>query len=151
MQEINVKINPGKQAHLADALHLVRQLAAFELAEDKVTATLADYQQAYQDGLFQFLIAERDEKVVGIMIYYYTWSTWKGKMMYLEDFVVDAEHRSMGIGQQLMDRLLVVAKENDCKLIKWQVLEWNKSGINFYEKMGDAVFDKEWWDVKVYF
>lgn len=150
MQELRIKIVDGSAQHLPEALRLVHQLAAFEKEEDQVTATLDDYGRGFDDGLFKFLVAQQDQKVVGIMIYYYTWSTWKGKMMYLEDFVVDSDHRRKGIGEQLMDRLIEVAQENKCTLIKWQVLNWNESGIRFYEKMGNAVFDKKWWDVKVY-
>ncbi len=146
----NLVITSGNRTQLPEALRLVRQLAAFENEEDAVTASIEDYQQAFDDDLFEYLVALEQGVVVGTMIYYYTWSTWKGKMMYLEDFVVDESQRRKGIGGCLMNQLQRVAEENNCKLIKWQVLDWNDTGIKFYEKMGNAVFDKKWWDVKVY-
>lgn len=78
------------------------------------------------------------------------WSTWKGKMLYLEDFVVKENVRGHGVGKLLFDALIAEAKRLDCVMMKWQVLDWNIPAIRFYEKY-DTVFDKEWWNGKIYF
>ena len=79
-----------------------------------------------------------------------TYSTWKGRMMYLEDFVVKSSHRRLGIGQQLFDAVVATAKDWDCKMMKLQVLHWNEPAIEFYKK-NQAFIDKEWYDCKFYF
>jgi len=83
-------------------------------------------------------------------LYYMTYSTWKGRMLYLEDFVVQEAFRKAGIGQQLFDGFLQEANNKGCKLVKWQVLDWNVPAIKFYEK-NKAIIEKEWWNGKILF
>ena len=84
-----------------------------------------------------------------MVFYYLTYSTWKGRMLYLEDFVVLPDYRRFGIGQLLFDALLEVARNKRCKLVKWQVLDWNQPALNFYRKY-DAIIEKEWWNGKIF-
>ena len=65
--------------------------------------------------------------------------------MYLEDFIVKDIYRRVGVGQQLFDAFLEDSKNQQCKLVKWQVLDWNEPAIKFYQK-NNAKFDKEWWN-----
>ena len=79
-----------------------------------------------------------------------TFSTWKGRCTYLEDFVVKREYRKSGLGQLLYDRFLEESKAVNSTMARWQVLDWNEPAIKFYQK-NKAVIDKEWWNCKVYF
>lgn len=133
------------------AIHgLVRALAIYEKAEPEFTASVEDYYQDYDAGIFEAIVAEVDQEVVGMVLYYMTYSTWKGKMLYLEDFVVKEPYRQHGVGQQLFDGFLAKAKEKGCRLVKWQVLDWNEPAIKFYEK-NKATIEKEWWNGKIIF
>ena len=129
---------------------LVKSLAIYERAEHEVTATVADYQQDFAADIFQAHVAELDGKIVGTTLYYMTYSTWKGRMLYLEDFVVYEAYRRHGIGQLLWDALLVEAKERGCRLLKWQVLDWNEPALAFYRK-NDATIEDEWYNGKIIF
>ena len=129
---------------------MVKQLAIYEKEPEAVTATLDEYYSDYDANIFQVLVAEKDTLIVGIAIYYMTYSTWKGRMLYLEDFVVDEKHRKLGIGQLLFDAFLEEAKKLGAKLVKWQVLDWNQPAIQFYEK-NKATLEKEWMNGKIYF
>ncbi len=123
---------------------LVRELAIFENAEPLFTATLADYEADFAAGIFQAIVIERDGEVAGMALYYMTYSTWKGRMLYLEDFVVREHLRQHGIGQLLFDAVKERARALGCRLLKWQVLDWNASAIAFYKKNG-ATIDTDWW------
>ena len=143
-----------RKANLNDMeyiLHLVQELAAYEQAPEEVTATVEDYEKNYLEGKFEALIAEDTSgRVVGTTIYYVGWSTWKGRMLYLEDFIVQESSRGQGTGKILFDALIQEAIALDCKLMKWQVLDWNIPAINFYNKY-NAVIEKQWWNGKIYF
>jgi len=76
-------------------LKLVKGLAEFENALDQVKMTVEDYGEAYANGLISMHIAENENIVVGCTVFYDTFSTWKGKMLYLEDFYVLPEYRSI--------------------------------------------------------
>ncbi len=132
------------------AIHnLVVELAIYEEAEDQVSATIQDYQNDFKDGLFECLVACINDEVVGMMLYYMTYSTWRGRMLYLEDFVVKETHRKKGFGQLLFNDFMKIADEKQVKLVKWQVLDWNTPAVQFYEK-NKATIEKNWWNVKIF-
>lgn len=130
-------------------LVLVRELALYENAADQVTATVHDYESSLKKGKIFCKIAEVDHKIVGIALYYETFSTWRGLMYYLEDFIVSEKYRGLGIGKMLMEAFINEAESANAVLVKWQVIDWNEPAIKFYEKMG-ATIEKEWWNVKMF-
>jgi len=133
---------------LSSILTLVHELAKYEKAPQEVWATIQDYEKAFKEGVFEAFVAEEAGHIVGTTVYYMSWSTWKGKMLFLEDFVVMEAHRQGGIGQQLFDATLSRAVELDCTLMKWQVLDWNEPALKFYQK-NNAVIEKGWWNGKI--
>ncbi len=141
-----------RKATVADvpAMHaLVRELAIYERAEDQHIATVEEYERDFEAGIYDALIAEVDAQVAGMAMYYMAYSTWKGKMLYLEDFVVFEAYRRYGAGQLLFDAFLEVARQAGCRLVKWQVLDWNEPALKFYEK-NKAVIEREWWNGKIF-
>ncbi len=142
-------IRKAKASDLPEIFGLVKQLAEFENDPHAITSNLQEYADHF--GItFNAFVAESENQVIGMALYYYAWSTWKGKMMYLEDFVVHLDHRRKGIGQLLFDALIDEAKSTHCKLMKWEVLDWNKSAIAFYKK-NKATIHTNWWDGKIIF
>jgi GNAT superfamily N-acetyltransferase len=142
-----------RQANLEDmaaVLELVRELAAYEQAPDKMTATIDTYIDGFTNGYFKVLVADLEGSIIGIALYYRTFSTWKGRMMHLEDFVVQKQYRGLGVGKLLFEAFLDEARRAGSVMCKLQVLNWNAPAINFYRKY-DTVFDDEWVDVKMYF
>ena len=133
------------------AIHdLVRALAIYERAENEFVATVADYANNFKNGTFDAIVALSDGKIIGMAFFYRAYSTWKGRMMYLEDFVVYEEYRRSGIGQQIFEAFLEEAKNQGCVLAKWQVLDWNEPAIAFYRK-NQATIEQEWYNGKIYF
>lgn len=144
----NFIIRDAVAADLPVIHDLVRELAIFEKAESAFTATLDDYRNDFSAGIFQALIAEYEGEVAGMALFYMTYSTWKGRMLYLEDFIVREHLRQHGIGQSLFDAVKVRAKVLGCRLLKWQVLDWNATAIAFYKK-NNATIDTDWWTGKL--
>jgi GNAT superfamily N-acetyltransferase len=142
---MNISIREGKKADLPQTLQLVKELAEYERAPHEVTNTV---EQMEVDGfgdhpVFGFFVAEREGIVVGISLFYYRYSTWKGKRLYLEDIVVTESERGQGIGKLLFDRTLQKSLEDKCVGMTWQALEWNEPALNFYRKY-NAKLDGEW-------
>jgi GNAT superfamily N-acetyltransferase len=129
---------------------LVRELAIFEKEEKEFTATLSMYEKDFKENVFQSIVAELDGEIMGMVLYYLTYSTWKGKMMYLEDFVVKEKNRGKGIGKALYEAFIEEAKHQQCQLAKWQVLDWNEPAIQFYTQ-NNAILEKNSWNCKVFF
>jgi GNAT superfamily N-acetyltransferase len=131
---------------LPRVLDLIKELADYEHGLSHVTNTV---ESMTLDGfgphpIYGLFVAEDPTGVlVGISVYYYRYSTWKGKRLYLEDIVVTQSQRGQGVGAQLFERTLMKALEERCTGVMWQVLEWNEPAIRFYEKYG-ARLDPEW-------
>ena len=147
---MKVTIRKATAEDLPSIYDLVVSLAVYEKAEHEVTATLTDYQNDFAAGIFQAHVAVLEGKIVGMVLYYMNYSTWKGRMLYLEDFVVFEEYRRYGIGQLLWNELAEEAKRQEARLLKWQVLDWNEPAIKFYEK-NNATIEKEWFNGKIFF
>ncbi len=146
---MEVTVRAAAKADLPAIHALVAELAEYERAPREFVATLTEYENDFEAGFFEALVAEHEGEVVGMMVWYRAYSTWKGRMLYLEDFVVRAEWRRRGVGEKLWEALVAKARELDCKLIKWQVLDWNEPAIRFYEKIG-AEIEKGWWNGKLF-
>lgn len=146
---MEVKIRKAERSDLPAIHRLVRELAVYEKAEPEFVATLEDYERDFEAGFFEASVAETNGKVVGMALYYTSYSTWKGRMLFLEDFVISEAVRRSGIGQQLFEGVLAEARRKGCRLVKWQVLDWNEPALRFYEK-NEAVIEKDWWNGKLF-
>nr|WP_235998545.1 GNAT family N-acetyltransferase [Hymenobacter sp. BT559] len=135
----------GREADLPRVLALIQELAAYERAPEAVTNTL---EMMHHDGfgpapIFGFFVLENGEELLGLALYYTAYSTWKGRMLYLEDLVVTEAARRGGYGRLLFDAVVAEARRTGAQRLKWQVLDWNEPAINFYKKLG-AELDTEW-------
>jgi GNAT superfamily N-acetyltransferase len=138
-------VRTGKKKDLPQALELIRELAEYERALSEVTNTVAMMEE---DGfgkqpIFGFFVAEEMQQMVGLSLYYFRYSTWKGKRLYLEDIIVTKSHRGKGIGKQLFEATMQKALEENCTGMMWQVLDWNQPSIEFYKRYNTR-FDQEW-------
>ncbi len=140
-----MNIRKGVKEDLPRVLELIKELAQYEKALDQVTNTV---EQMVRDGfeggpVYGFFVAERQKVIVGLSLYYFRYSTWKGKRLYLEDIIVTEKERGAGLGRMLFDRTMQFSIEENCTGMMWQVLNWNEPAINFYRKY-QAKIDGEW-------
>lgn len=140
-----VTIRAGKKRDLPRVLELIKELAEFEHAANEVSNTVLRLEN---DGfgpnpVYGFFVAEEESTIHGLALYYYRYSTWKGKRLYLEDIIVTQTQRGKGIGKMLFDVTLKKVVEDGCTGMMWQVLDWNTPAIEFYKKY-HARMDSEW-------
>jgi GNAT superfamily N-acetyltransferase len=141
----NVVVRKGTPADVPQVMDLVRELALYERAPHEVTNT---DQQMLEDGfgdapVFGLFVAEHESRIVGIALHYIRYSTWKGKMLYLEDIVVRESYRGHKIGAHLFEACMALCLEKNYAGMVWQVLDWNEPALNFYRKF-NANLDGEW-------
>jgi len=145
-----IEIRKGLKTDIPAALNLVKELAAFEKAPDEVEVTISEMEEwgFGNDKQFDFYVASLDGNIVGIALYYFKYSTWKGKCLFLEDIIVTETQRGKGFGKLLFDKVVEVSKEMKVRRMEWQVLDWNMPAIEFYKKY-NATLDGEWINCKL--
>ena len=129
-----------------EILGLIKELAVFEKQPDAVILSEVELiKSAFSENPWVYIfVAKIDTKVVGMALYYYGFSTWKGRSLHLEDLIVNENYRKLGIGKALMKQVLQIAKTEKVERMSWEVLDWNEPAIKFYESLG-TVFYKDWW------
>ena len=147
---MEIKIRRAVKEDCARLMELVQELADYEKAPDQVTVTLNHFQESGfgPNPVWWAFVAEADGIVQGFALYYVRYSTWKGCRMYLEDLIITESWRGKGIGKLLFNQLINEARELGFNGMTWQVLDWNKRAIKFYETL-DARIEPEWWDCKM--
>ncbi|MHA7129566.1 GNAT family N-acetyltransferase [Algoriphagus namhaensis] len=141
-------IREGKKEDLPRILELIHELAIYEKAPEEVINTV---ELMEKDGfgphpVFGFFVCEKEEtaEIIGTSIYYYRYSTWKGKRIYLEDLIVTESERGHGAGKLLFNAVMKKGLEEACSGMMWQVLDWNDPAINFYKKYYGATLESGW-------
>ena len=134
-------IRKATKNDMSSVLELIQELATFEKEPDAVVVTVDDL---IRDGfsenpLFQCFVAEEENEIIGMALYYYRYSTWKGKTIHLEDLIVKENKRGTGAGFALYKEIIKQGKAENVRRIEWNVLDWNTPAIDFYEKSGAKV------------
>jgi GNAT superfamily N-acetyltransferase len=122
-----------------------RELAEYER---EPTAMVITEEALAKDGFgshpkFRSLIAEWDGQPVGYALFYDFYSSWRGSGIFLEDLFVREQFRGHGIGKALLSHVARIAQQEGRYAIRWEVLDWNKSAMEFYKYLG-ARFVDEW-------
>ena len=131
------------QSDMPKVLELIKELAVFEKEPDAVIVTEKDLIE-HGFGKNPCFVAEKEEEIVAIALIYFRFSTWKGKTVHLEDLIVKQELRGQGLGTLLLDEVIKYGYSQGVQRICWEVLDWNTSAINFYEKQGAKIL-KDWY------
>jgi GNAT superfamily N-acetyltransferase len=139
---MNISIRKAIEDDFPAILSLIKELAEFEKASEKVTNSI-ELMKKEKDFFHCFVAETHKKEIVGIALYYFVYYTWVGKSLYLDDIFVKENFRKHKIGTALLRKIFEIAKTEDCKRVRWQVLNWNQSAIEMYKKCG-AVIDDEW-------
>jgi len=136
-------IRKGEKSDMKAVLELIRELAVFEKEPDAVVVTVEDLERDgfSENPLFHTFVAKINNEIVGVALYYYRYSTWKGKTIHLEDLIVKEKMRGSGIGFALYSKIIEQGKKDKVRRIEWAVLDWNTPAIDFYKKSGAKVLD----------
>ncbi|XP_058415261.1 thialysine N-epsilon-acetyltransferase isoform X2 [Diceros bicornis minor] len=114
----SVRIREAKEGDCGNILRLIRELAEYEKLSDQVK------------------ISEEGPCVVGYGLYYFIYSTWTGRNVYLEDIYVKPEYRGQGIGSKIIKKVAEVALDKGCSQFRLAVLDWNKRAMDLYKALG---------------
>ncbi|MEO7308054.1 MAG: GNAT family N-acetyltransferase [Ferruginibacter sp.] len=169
---MSIIIRRAVKEDCARMMELIHELAVYEREPDAVTVNFDHFVESGfgKDPVWYAFVAtiplpssqfppppgeiegaEGRGEVVGFVLWYIRYSTWKGQRLYLEDFLVSDKMRGRGIGKLLFDKLLEEAKAKQYSGMAWQVLDWNEPAINFYKKYPEVNIDAGWLNCMINF
>ena len=146
-----MKVREAAKSDMPQVLELIKELAIFEKEPDAVEISIADLEREGfgKDPLFICFVADAStslstgSEIVGAALIYFRFSTWKGRTLHLEDLIVKESYRGKGIGEALYKQVMQFAYDRKLKRVAWDVLDWNKGAIKFYERSGANIV-KDW-------
>lgn len=139
---MDINIREAVEDDFDSILSLIKELATFEKSTDKVTNSV-ELMKREKEHFHCFVAETGENEIIGMAIYFFAYYTWVGKSLYLEDIYVKEPFRRLKIGTALLGKIFEVARAEDCKRVRWQVLNWNSSAIEMYKQNG-AEIDDEW-------
>ncbi|XP_070318067.1 spermidine/spermine N(1)-acetyltransferase-like protein 1 isoform X3 [Odocoileus virginianus] len=119
------RVRPAEAGDCPEILHLIKELAACENMLDAVKLT------------------SKGKVTVGLVMYYFTYDPWIGKLLYLEDFYVIQAYRGLGIGAEMLKRLSQIAIRSQCNCMHFLVVTWNQASIDYYTHRGALELSSE--------
>lgn len=138
-------IRTAKEKDIDLIIFFINQIAEYEKLSNEVVldkSTIYDYLFNKKIAKCKFIM--EDNKEIGFALYFYNFSTFKGKAgLYLEDIFILEEYRNKGYGKKLFLNLVKEAKDNNLGRMEWTCLNWNEPSIKFYKSLGAIGLD-EW-------
>ncbi|MBO9727679.1 MAG: GNAT family N-acetyltransferase [Chitinophaga sp.] len=138
---MEILIKKATEQDFPQVYALIKEFAIFIKTPEKVAITLP--QMLSDKDYFQCFVAIDGEKVIGFATWFFAYYSWSGKSVYLDDLYVQPEYRGKNIGTRLMDAVIDIAREAGCKKVRWQVSNWNKDAIAFYQHRGAQIDEVE--------
>ena len=146
-----IKIREASLGDEQSIYDLVKALAVYEKAPNEVINSPSQIaKDLFEDKICYAYVAEKNNSIIAFALYYVSYSTWKGKSLYLEDLFVLPEYRKDGVGGLLFDEVVATAKRWKVKRMDWQILDWNEPALNFYKKK-NAHLDSGWVNGRLFF
>ncbi len=138
MDNMDTHIRPATSSDFPAILNLIKELALFVHHPDKVSVTVEQMQR--EAVFFNALVAEtQNSQIVGMAVYTFTYFTWVGKSLYLDDLYVKEAWRRRGIGTSFIQQIFRIAERESCHRVRWQVLDWNTPALNLYKQLGSEI------------
>jgi len=138
---MNITIRPATEDDFGAILELFKEFAHFENLDERMTNSV-ERMNAEKEYFNCFVAVNNQDEIVGYATYFFSYFTWTGKSLYMDDLYVKESNRGTGIGTLLINKVISFANENGCHKLRWQVSDWNAPAISFYKSLG-AVIDAQ--------
>jgi GNAT superfamily N-acetyltransferase len=139
---MKIQIREAENDDFEEILALFREFSVYQKLPERMKNSVERLRNE-QDYFHCFVAVTPENSIIGYITWFFTYFTWTGKWMYVDDLYVKPDFRGSGVGKSLMDRVIELARNSGCHKLRWQVSHWNKPAIAFYEKMGAEIDDLE--------
>lgn len=133
-----MQIRPITEKYFKSLEILFKEFAKFEKHPEMMTNS-ANQMLAEKEFINGFVAVNETNEVIGYATYFFAYFTWVGKSLYMDDLYVMQSYRGKGFGTQLIKKIIEKAETEHCKRLRWQVSDWNKPALAFYESLGAKI------------
>ena len=142
---MNFTLRLAEKKDMESVLNLITELAVFEKEPDAVDISVDDLiRDSFSNPpKFRVYVAEQENTIIGIALFYERFSTWKGRTLHLEDLIVTKSKQKIGAGKALYTAVLKYAYDHNFNRVAWEVIDWNSNAIDFYKSTG-ATYLNNW-------
>uniref|UniRef100_A0A1B0CI92 Putative diamine acetyltransferase n=2 Tax=Lutzomyia longipalpis TaxID=7200 RepID=A0A1B0CI92_LUTLO len=157
----SIVVRKTERNDLPSIIEMIQELADYEEMPNGPQLKLDDLIRdggfdSPQNSVFHSFIAEEvttsskdhpmTRKPIGYAICFFSFSTWEGKSLFLEDIYIRPQYRQQKAGWKLFREVVKFARSTNCARLDLHVLEWNSPARNFYKKMGgiDLTVAEKW-------
>ncbi|ARV16353.1 GNAT family N-acetyltransferase [Polaribacter sp. SA4-12] len=142
---MDFKVRLGEEKDMQSVFNLITELAVFEKEPEAVEITVDDLVRNgfSENPKFKVYVAEQENTIIGIALFYERFSTWKGRTIHLEDLIVTKSKQKIGAGKALYTAVLKYALDNNYNRVAWEVIDWNTNAVDFYKSTG-ATYLNDW-------
>ena len=136
-----LSIRPGTPDDVPLLEAFFREFATYEGLSTVITE-----EQLRQDGFgaspkFRILIAEIDGLPAGYALFFDCYSSLRGHAIFLEDLFVRPQFWRKRVGTALLAHVARITEDAGGFGIMFNVLAWNTTAIEFYQKIGARFLD----------
>ena len=136
--KLDFSIRSASATDFHELIKLFKEFATFEKTPEKMVNSVE--QMNKEKEFFNCFVAESSAReIIGYATYFFSYHTWVGKSLYMDDLYVKPAYRGNGAGKKLLDTVIGVAKKEECNKVRWQVSNWNTNAQEFYKKIGAKI------------
>ena len=135
---MNISLRNIQEEDFPTLISLFQEFAEFEKLPAKMTNSVEQMMEE-KEYLKGFVAASGTGEILAYVTCFFAYYTWVGKSLYMDDLYVRQDFRGRGIGTQLINKVIELAKAESCKKLRWQVSGWNQPAIDFYKSLGAKV------------
>lgn len=137
-----ITIREATEADFPRLVELFLEFATFENLQHRMTNSV-EQMITEKEHFNGFVAVDPDDKIVGYATWFFTYYTFSGKAMYMDDLYITPDWRGKGLGSLLINRVIAKARETRCNKLRWQVSEWNHAAQGFYKQLGAEIDEVE--------
>jgi GNAT superfamily N-acetyltransferase len=141
-QITEITLREATEADFPALIDLFLEFATFENLPHKMINSVMKMKKE-KDYFNGFVAVTPDQQIIGYATWFFSYYTFTGKAMYMDDLYITPGFRGKGLGTVLINRVIEKAKETRCNKLRWQVSEWNHAAIGFYKQLGAEVDEVE--------
>eukprot|EP01133_Synstelium_polycarpum_P002561 gene2561-2936_t len=139
MEPAVFEIKPATKEDLPTVYDLICELADYEKLRHVVVSSPEDLEKwAFgEEKVITIFCGWVNGVIGGFTLHFLNYSTFLGRPgLYLEDLYMRPQYRGAGYGKKMLLHLCKIAKTRGYGRMDWQVLDWNKPSIDFYQSLG---------------